>query len=221
MPLSGQTRLQITNRVLTRLREETVATTSSTLYAALVAATVDVVKTEIENAHRWLDMRDTYIVTATPGTSSYVLTGSGAYAQVLDAWNVTEQIEMKLGTFRDFNNKFFGTTSVQTGTPTMYLPAGLDASYDKQIDIWPVPTSTVTLKFNVYAPQAALSTDSMVPLVPNDVLVEGTISRMLAERGDDNGTQVQMQEGLYQKLLGDAIAIELGADPSEVDWIAD
>lgn len=221
MPLSGQTRLQITNRVLTRLREETVATTSSTLYAALVAATLDVVKTEIENAHRWLDLRDTYIVTATPGVSSYVLTGSGAHAQVLDAWNTTEQVEMTLGTFRSFNNKFFGTTSVQTGTPTMYLPAGLDASYDKQIDIWPVPTSTVTLKFNVYAPQAALSTDSMVPLVPNDVLVEGTISRMLAERGDDNGTQVQMQEGLYQKLLGDAIAIELGADPSEVDWIAD
>lgn len=221
MPLSGQTRLQLVNRALSRMRESTVATTSSTLYAALVANTLDVVKTEIENAHRWLDLRDTYIVTATPGVSSYVLTGSGAYAQVLDAWNTTDGAELTLGTFRSFNQKFFGVTTVETGTPTEYLPAGLDASYDKQIDIWPVPTSTVTLKFNVYAPQAAPTTDSDVVLVPQDVLVEGMISRLISERGDDNGQAAQMAEGLYQKLLGDAIAIELGADPSEVDWIAD
>lgn len=221
MPLSGQTRLQLVNRVLPRLRESTVASTSSTLYATLVANLLDVVKTEIENAHRWLDLRDTYSVTATPGVSSYVLTGAGPFAQVLDAWNSTDGGELKLGTFRDFNQKFFGVTTVQTGTPSQYLPAGLDSNYDKQVDIWPVPTSTVTLKFNMYVPQAALSADSTVPLIPQDVLVEGVIARALAERGDDNGTQVQMQEGLYQKLLGDAIAVELGADPSEVDWTAD
>lgn len=221
MSLAGQTRLQLVNRVLSRLRESTVATTSSTLYASLVATTLDVVKAEVENAHRWSALRDTYSVTALPTISSYALTNSGPQAQILDAWNATDGEELSLGTYRGFNQKFFGVTTVHTGTPTEYLPAGLDGNYDKQIDIWPVPTATVTLKFNVYAPQAALSTDASVPLVPQDVLVEGTLSRLISERGDDNGQAAQMQEGLYQKLLGDAIAIEYGGDESEVDWTAE
>ena len=89
MPVYGQTRLQIINQVLPRMREATVATSSSTVYAALVASVLNTIRTQIEQAWTWKDMRDTYTVTVAPGTTSYALTSSGQFAKILDIWNET------------------------------------------------------------------------------------------------------------------------------------
>jgi len=218
MAVQGQTRLQVVNAVLQRLRESTVATTSTNTYSALIAQLVDTVKDQIEAAWTWRDLRDTYSITCTPGTTLYTLTSAGQYARILDMWNVTTATKMALGTFADFNNKFFGVTTVQTGHPTMYLPAGLDASYDLQLDIWPSPSTTDSLKANVYVPQAGLTNDATVILIPNQPLIEGVYALALAERGDDNGTNLQNQQALYEQMLRDAIGREMGRDESEFDW---
>ena len=221
MPAYGQTRLQIVNAVLPRLREATVATTSSTTYAAFIASVLNSVKTQIESAWQWRDLRDTYSVTVTPGTTSYSLTGSGQFAQVLDVWNTTAHAEVERGTTRGFNEKFFGAATVQTGDVTQYNPVGLDGNYDMVIDTWPNVTSTNSLKVNLYLPAADPATDSTVILVPNQILIEGIIAYAMAERGDDNGVGVQTQLALYQQMLGDAIAAEIGQDSSEADWNPD
>jgi hypothetical protein len=218
MPAFGQTRLQIINAVLPRLRESTVATSSSTTYAALIASVLNVVKTQIEQAWQWRDLRDTYTITVLPGTTSYALTGSGQFAQIIDIWNRTTNQELDRGTTRGFNEKFFGVTTVQTGDVTEYNPAGLDASYDVQIDTWPNVTATNTLKANLYVPQADPATDATVILVPNQVLIEGIVAYMLAERGDDNGVSVQTQQAMYTDMLAGAVAAEIGQDSSEADW---
>jgi len=218
MPAYGQTRLQIVNAVLPRLRESTVATTSANIYAALVASVLNTVKAQIEAAWQWRDLRDTYTVTVTPGVTSYALTGAGQFAQITDAWNRTTNYKLQRGTTQGFNEKFFGVTTVQTGDVTEFCPAGLDASYDVQIDTWPNVTSTNTLKVNLYVPAADPSSDSTVILVPNQVLIEGMVAYLLAERGDDSGTAVQMQVAIYERMLGDAIASEISQDSSESDW---
>jgi len=217
MPAYGKTKLQVVNEVLERLRESTVATTSSTTYATLVARVLNSVKTEIEQSWKWLNLRDTYNVTTTPGVTSYALTGSGQYAQILDVWNATTKKEMRLGTYASFNRKFFGA-DLQTGSPTEYLPVGIDSNFDLQFDIWPNPTTSNLLKVNVYAPQADPGTDATVIVVPSQILIEGILAYMLAERGDDNGTAAQAQQAYYRALLAGSVATEGGHDPSEQDW---
>jgi len=218
MAVYGRTRLQLVNAVLERLRESTVATTSTNTYAALIAQMVDTIKDQIEAAWTWRDLRNTYSLTCTAGTSAYTFTSSGQYARILDMWNTSTNEQMQQGNFHDFNQKFWGVSSVQTGHPTQYLAAGLDSSYDLQVDIWPVPDASDTIKANLYVPQPALTVDTTVVLVPNQPLIEGVYALALAERGDDNGTNLQNQQALYEQMLRDAIAREMGRDESEFDW---
>ena len=217
MPAFGQTRLQIINAVLPRMREATVATSSSTVYAALVASVLNTVRTQIEQAWTWKNLRDTYTVTVTPGTTSYSLTSSGQFAKILDIWNTTSNGEVKQGTFHAFNQRFFGEDTVATGDVTEYNVVGLDSNYDLQIDTWPNVTATNSLRVNLYLPQADPA-DATVILVPNQVLIEGMVAYLIAERGDDNGVALQMQQQLYQDMLAGAISAEAGQDQTEVDW---
>ena len=218
MPAFGRTRLQIINAVLPRMREAEVATSSSTVYAALVATVLNLVKAQMEQAWQWRDLRDTYDVTVTPGTTSYALLSAGQFAQIIDIWNTTSDSEVTRGTTREFNKYFFGTDTVATGDVSRYNPVGLNASYDIQFDTWPDVTATNALKVNVYRPEPDPTNDSTIVIVPNQVLVEGMVAYLLAERGDDGGIAAQTQQAIYQDMLSGAIAGEVGQDQSEVDW---
>ena len=218
MPAYGQTKLQIVNAVLPRMREATVATSSSTVYASLVSAVLNTVRTQIEQAWMWKALRDTYTVTVTPGSVSYSLTGSGQFARIMDVWNTTSDAEVTPGSYHTFNERFFANDVVSTGDVTEYNQVGLDSNYDIQIDIWPNVLATNVLKVNLYLPQADPATDSTVILVPNQILIEGMVAYLMAERGDDNGVAYQQQQQLYQDMLAGAIAAEAGQDQTEVDW---
>jgi hypothetical protein len=167
MSASGLTYLQIINRVLGRLREGSVAANDSTEYSTFIGTLVNQVKAEIEDAFHWNSMRDTYSVSAEVGTTSYVLTGAGMNAVILNGWNSTTSQELRKSTNADFDQKFFGVESVHTGPVEQYLAAGFDANLDLKFDVWPSPSAANTLKLNVYVPQADLSSDSTVPLVPH------------------------------------------------------
>jgi hypothetical protein len=217
--MASTTYLQIVNKVLVRLREDTVATVVENSYSTLIGALVNRVKTEMEDTWRWHALRDTYQLTCVIGTASYTLTGSGPDAVILDAYNTSTQREMVPTTVRTMNERFFGVTTPTTGRPSEYISAGLNSSFDLAIDIWPVPTHTDVLKFNLYLPQAELSVDTDVPRVPIVPLVEGTIARAIAERGDDGGILIQSQEALYRELLASAVARDAGRDETEVTWV--
>jgi hypothetical protein len=218
---AGQTRLQIINAVLPRLREATVATSSSTIYAALIASLLVTVKTQIEQAWQWRALRDTFDITVLPNVTTYSLTSSGQFAQIIDVWNRTTNVEVELGTMRGFNAKFFGVTTVATGNVTQYSPTGLDTNFDIQIDTWPNVVSTNALKANLYIPQTPDPTDSTAIIIPNQVLIEGILAYVLAERGDDQGFTAQAQLDLYRTMLSDTIAGEVRQDESETNWDAD
>lgn len=218
--MASSTYLQIVNKVLVRLRENTVSTVSENKYSTLIGALVNRVKTELEDTWRWHALRDTYLVTCVPGTATYVLTGSGPDAIILDAYNTSTQQMMKRSTVRKMNDQFFGVATPTTGRPTEYLPAGMNVDFDLSVDIWPVPTHADALKFNLYLPQAELTNDSDVPRVPIVPLVEGTVARAIAERGDDGGVVIQSQEALFRELVASAVSRDAGKDETELDWDA-
>jgi hypothetical protein len=223
MAASGLTFLQIVNRVLERMRETAVGSYDSTDYSTMIAGMVNSVKSEIESSWQWHAMRDTYTVTCSDGVAQYALTDAGMAAKVIDAWNTTHGLQLCKGTVAGFNQKFFGvgSNSVQTGSPTQYLQAGLDASHDPVVDVWPVPATGYldTLKFNVYTPQDDLAANGTVPLVPQNVLIEETIARALNERGDEMAPKPAPGETfIMQDLLDTAIAMDGGYDDDEMDW---
>ena len=218
MAAFGKTRLQVVNEVLERLREPTVATTSTNLYATLVAKVLNSVKTEIEQSWAWLNLRDTYNVTCSNGITSYALTSSGQYAQILDVWNATTKREVYRSSYKEFNRLFFGVEALQTGDVEKFLPVGIDDNFDLQVDFWPSPASSNLIKVNIYSPQPDPTNDSDVIVVPSQILIEGMIAYLLAERGDDNGLAAQAQQQYYRALLAGAVATEGGHDPTEQDW---
>lgn len=224
----GQTLLQIVNRILRRLREDEVVNYNDTTYSKHVTDILNQVKSEIEDAWMWHALRDTFDVTCIAGTSSYALTDSGARARILDGWNYTHGLLMfGKGTNKGFNRKFFGAGSGGTdvGSPTEYIQAGLDANLDISVDVYPVPTASTldTLKFTVYVPQDDLAANATVPLVPQGVLIEETVARLMAERGEEGAAQPQPGAGTFlrQDLLSSAIAHDGAADDSEFDWVVE
>jgi len=216
----GKTYLQLVNKVLRRLREATTndIDTQTDEYILHVADVLNEVKREVEDAWRWKALRATYTVTTSANVVTYTLTGAGARVQFIDAWNYTDGALLVRRSEAWLNELYFGQQNAQTGSPTIYVPNGYDASYDQNVDVWPKPDAAYTLKFNVYAPQADLSADGDVMLCPTGPVVEGTYLRMLAERGDDGGMSVQAQDAIYRTALADAIAVEAGTTPEEITW---
>lgn len=224
MAASALTYVQIVNRILVQLREDTVTNFGDTTYSTLISALVNQVKSEIEDAWYWHAMRETYSIATTNGTSQYSLTGAGMNAVVIDAWNTSQGIELRKRTVAEFNLSFFGVITVATGSPQSYIQVGLDSSFDPVVDFYPVPVTGKldTLKVNAFKPQADLAANATVPIVPQDLLIKETIARAKFEKGEDGAPGPLPGESFILKdLLSVAVMRDAGIDPSELDWTPD
>jgi hypothetical protein len=209
------TYLEIVNKVLKRLREPTVASVSENSYSSLIGDLVNVAKREIEDAWNWSALRTTLTATTAPDLFNYVLRGAGTRFRVIDVVNDTDNFFLQP---RD--SKWFETNllmvPVQKGTPKYYNFNGVTQYGDTQVDIFPVPDTAYTVRFNVVMPQDDLTEDAEVVQIPYTLLIEGTLARAIAERGEDGGNQDQ--EMRYRTMLADLIAIEAGTRPEETTW---
>jgi len=210
------TYLEIVNRVLRRLREDSpVSTVTANSYSTLIGDLVNVVKREVEDAWNWSVLRDTLTATTTQGFFNYVLEGSGTRFRIIDVINDTSNIIMDSKSLEWFNKQFL-LTDVPQGQPIYYNFNGVDSNGDTQIDVYPIPDGAYNLRFNMVLPQPDLENDTDVIQVPGNLVIEGTIARALSERGEDGG--LQEQEVRYRNMLSDMIAIEAGNRPEETVW---
>lgn len=210
------TYLEIVNRVLRRLREDSpVSTVTANSYSTLIGDLVNVVKREVEDAWNWSILRDTLTATTINGYFNYVLTGSGTRFRIIDVINDTSNIIMEPRSLEWFNRQFL-LSNVPQAQPIYYNFNGVDGNGDTQIDVYPIPDGEYTLRFNMVLPQPDLENDTDVIQVPANVVIEGTIARALSERGEDGG--LQEQEVRYRNMLSDMIAIEAGNRPEETVW---
>ena len=209
------TYLEIVNKVLLRLRENQVETVSENSYSALVGELVNVTKREIEDSWNWSCLRTTLAATTTAALFNYVLVGAGTRFRVLDVVNDTTNIFLKNRPSAWFEQQLLMAT-VQTGSPAYYNFNGVDQYGDTQVDVFPVPDAGYDLYFNIVMPQDDFTTDTEEVKIPYTLLIEGTLSRALSERGEDGG--YQDQEARYRNMLADLIAIEAGSRPEETIW---
>ena len=209
------TYLEIVNKVLLRLRETQVETVAENTYSALVGELVNVTKREIEDSWNWSCLRTTLAATTTAALFNYVLVGAGTRFRVLDVVNDTTNIFLQNKSSGWFEQQLLMAT-VQTGSPAYYNFNGVDQYGDTQVDVFPVPDAGYDLYFNIVMPQDDFTTDIEEVKIPYTLLIEGTLSRALSERGENGG--YQDQEARYRNMLADLIAIEAGSRPEETIW---
>ncbi len=180
------TYLEIVNKVLKRLREPTVASVSENSYSSLIGDLVNVAKREIEDAWNWSTLRTTLTATTAPDLFNYVLRGAGTRFRVLEIINDTDNVFLYPRDSKWFERSLL-MSPVQKGSPLYYNFNGVTTYGDTQVDVFPVPDGVYTLRFNVVMPQDDLTLDTEVVQIPYTLLIEGTLARAIAERGEDGG----------------------------------
>lgn len=212
------TYLQLVNDVLARLRESEVPSVVSTTYAKLIGKFVNDAKRQVEDAFNWDALNTSALVTTTPGTTNYVVPGSGLRQKDVFINNTTNRNRL-LNIDLKWIRMQQQLSIVQSGSPTRYAWFGNDGT-DSKIELFPTPNGNYVLKVNMYVPQAPLSADSDVLLIPSDAVVAGAYARALVERGEDGGLASSEAYGLYKGILADQIAIESGRFPENECWVA-
>jgi hypothetical protein len=212
------TYLELVNDVLIRMREPEVSTVNENTLSKLVGKLVNDAKRQVEDAYAWNALTDTLMIETLASTYGYVLTGSGTRFKVIDAQDITNKsvinpISTKLMSQYLLNNS-------NTGGPMYYNFNGIHTTGDTKVDFYPVPTAGLTLYFNLYVPQAELTSDANTMLAPKEPVVLGAFARALVERGEDGGLNSSEAYGLYKASLADAIAIESSRYVEEETWEA-
>ena len=211
------TYLELVNDVLNRLRESSVATVTETDYSSLIGKFVNDAKKQVEDAWRWNVLNTTIIVNTSAGVSQYTVTGSGKRFSVVSVNDTTNKgilFPMPISQIRDAQQ----LSTISNGVPGNYAFNG-ETGGNSNVELFPTPNGTYAIKFNLFVPQADLSTGSTELLVPSEPVVAFAYARALVERGEDGGLSSSEAYGLARSILSDAIAIESNRGIENDIWI--
>lgn len=209
--------LDMVNACLRRLREEEVTSVNDNPYSKMIADLVNVVKRDVENMWNWDALRQTMTITTVAGLFNYVLAGAGNNFRVLDVINDTKDTCLRPMPTKWFDRVYLAST-VTPSEPQYYNFNGVSDAGDGQIDIYPPPDGTYTIRINAaYTEHDLVENDDFITLYPN-LIIEGVIARALSERGEDGGFSEQEQR--FRAMAADYIAIEASRRPEEITWQA-
>jgi hypothetical protein len=213
------TYLQLVNKVLTRLREETVSTVSQNTYSALIGEFVNDAKRLVEDAWDWSALRTTLTVTTTADIFNYSLTGSGNRIELLDVINDSSNFFMK---YRDSHwfNKTFLVDEPASGSPMYYGFNGIDVNGDTAVDLSPIPDAAYSLRFNCILRTPELSADTDTVAIPTLPIIHTAVALAVAEGGEAGGQSAAELLSIAKGILNDAIALDAGKHPEELIYQA-
>jgi hypothetical protein len=215
------TYLQAVNEVLMRLREDTVTSVSSTSYSRMIGLYVNDTKKQVEEAWSWDALTTSIPVTITPGTTRYTVTGAGVRFKNDYVNNISNGFKhpVRAVSYQNLLTREQMSTTTVVAAPAWYAWYGNDGT-DATVAIWPSPSATYNLMFNMSVPQVDLVNDADIILVPSDPIVAGAFARALVERGEDGGLSSSEAYGLYKGILADRIALEQTRSPEYDVWEA-
>jgi len=198
--------LQACNEVLTRLREDEVASVSTSAYSTLIGNFINDSKRQVEDAWNWDALSTTITVNTVAGTSTYTVTGSGIRQRDITVNDTTNQGRLHNVPIQWIIDQQQLST-VTTGQPCYYAWNGTDGT-DSKVEIYPTPAGIYALKFNMVVPQVKLTADADVITVPAEPVIAGAYARALVERGEDGGLASGEAYGLFKSVLSDYISLE-------------
>jgi hypothetical protein len=183
-----------------------------------LGAFVNDAKAQIENSHSWSALRSTKTLNTVAGTSEYSVTGSGNHPIINAIVNDTSNSNI---TFRDMNffNQVYYRGQVQSGSPSYFTNIGIDGSGDIKIKLYPQPDAVYALRIDGVYPQADLSADADVLLIPHNPVIQLVYAMALRERGESGGQSAQEQIIYADRVLSDYIAIDANYFPTETAFV--
>lgn len=213
------TYLQLVNSVLRRLRETEVSSVSDNAYSKLIGDFVNDAKRVVEDSYNWNALYDTLSATTTADVFNYVLEGSGQRFRVIDVINEEDKIVLSEIPTSKMTQMFLFAPA--RGTPFYYNFNGTDTNGDTQVDLFPIPDGSHTIRFNIVKPQVELSTNTDILQVPHEPVIFLAYAKALAERGEDGGMASNEAAQMYRQSLADAIALESGryGEESQFYWV--
>jgi len=211
--------LQLTNSVLRRLREPEATSVNDNDYVKLIATYINDSKRQVEDAYNWNALSETLSASTASDIFSYVLEGSGVRFKMIDAYNDSQNVFMNLAPTSWMTLQFMQSNPAH-GAPTYYNFNGQDANGDTLVDVFPIPDTAYTLRFNVILPQAPLAADTDLIKVPGDVVILNAFARAVVERGEDGGQQSSEAYALAKNLMSDYIALESNRYIEDSNWVS-
>jgi hypothetical protein len=185
----------------------------------MIGVIVNDAKRDVEDAYDWNSLSDTLTAVTTPNIFNYVLAGSGTRFRVIDILNDTSDNEIRYAPTKWMNKQFLLSNN-QSGSPLYYNFNGVDSNGDTQVDLFPIPDSTYTVRFNLIIPQEDLTADLTKILVPSHLVDMLAYAKAIAERGEDGGNLSSEAYALYKSALANAVAIERNRYEEEMSWVA-
>jgi hypothetical protein len=208
------TYLQLVNKVLTRLREDTVSTVAETPYSAMLGELVNDAKQLVEDAWDWSALRTTLTVTTAANTFNYNLTGTGNRVTILDVVNDTSNNFMTYKDAHWFNNTFLNSDPA-VGSPFYYTFNGIDANGDTAVDVYPIPNGVYALRFNSILRTGQLEKDTDAVNIPTLPIIHIAFAMALRERGETGGQSAAEAYAYADRVMSDAIALDASKHPEE------
>jgi hypothetical protein len=219
--MSQKTFLAIVNKVLKKLREDTVTSVDYNDYSSLIGEFVNDAKKEIENAWDWSALLTVYPVTST-GTYVYILTGSTdesrmAYDQYTRpmAYDVTTNEEFQLNEVEMdvvTSQLLLSPTTISTNNkPCNFALLNNGSHIIAQFDGDPYVGRNY--KFYMYTPQDDLDDDTDTLTIPWRPVYHQALVYALDERGEEIGEPGSTAESRAATSLADAIALDARRDP--------
>ena len=210
--------LDCVNGVLRRVREVEAVSVSDNAYVKLVGEFVNEAKREVEDAWNWSVLRTTKTISTANGTQNYEIPGTNPRSRLLSIYIPSLKRDLVQATqyqMHEWTN-LQGTTN---GDPQYFSVGNSTAATGVlTIDLWPVPTSVLTVKVDCVVPQADLSTSTDVVYVPSELVIQGAYLRAINERGEDGGRLSDQQADLYRKAVASYISIEAERYGDETTW---
>ena len=216
------TYLNAINRVLRRLREDEVASVTSTSYAKLVGDYINDAVRLVEDSWDWSILRTTVTQSVTaadgiiPAISKFTLPNVTSQFKTLNVINETEKCFMDLGTQTELQKVKY-IDPVTPSVPTHYVYGG-DVTQGVLVDVYPIPDKTYTLQFNIVNRSDELTEANDNIMVPYLPVIQFATAMAAEERGETGGASAQALYGLAKSSLADAISMDAARFPTETIW---
>lgn len=218
------TLLEITNKVLRRLREDQVTDLTAD-YSALIASFVADIAQEVNEAGpSWSALDAEVDVTLSAGTATYALTGTTNKSTLLysadgsplvwsfiDSNDVYGQDIIQLDP-NSMESLYENNRTLSNLIPSHFSIAANSTNTNLTLTVWPRPSATRYIRTFFNTPEAELSvtTDANTSIkVPNRPVYLGALFMAFNERGEEIGEPGGILEQRYNKALGAAVEEEI------------
>ena len=210
--------IELVNKVLIRLREDTVTTLAEDPYAQLIGELVNDTLREVEDAWDWNGLKSSIKLVCVPGTWNWILTGTNQRTRVLQVYDYTHGQQLALLSPEQFTYLMMTGNPGEEGIPRYYTWGQLDTDGVPTIEVYPIPDDAYELYAHVKVPRDIVEDETALIDMPPRVVILGAYAKAIAERGSDQGINLQHAQRSYELALSDAIQLDAAITAHQTDW---